>query len=164
MGNGIPLTDADRWDWLIALREESICRLKAGASGVVLTCSALKRKYRDVIRIAAYQATDVAVHFIYLQAAEEVLLKRVTARQGHYMKPAMVQSQFRSLEEPTAEEADALTVDVSGSPAEVERLVLAAVQTVLAADGQQTSPVSSSSPTVPTTTTTAPTAAPPSSS
>ncbi|KAK6843154.1 glucokinase [Apiospora arundinis] len=52
MRNGIPLTDADRWDWLTLLREESLRQLSKGNESVVLTCSALKRKYRDVIRVA----------------------------------------------------------------------------------------------------------------
>ncbi|KAF2460914.1 glucokinase [Lineolata rhizophorae] len=135
MRSGIPLTDADRWDWLISLRQKSLEELKAGASGVVLTCSALKRKYRDVIRIAAYNDSDVLVHFVYLAADEGTLLARVKARQNHYMKDAMVQSQLRSLEPPTPEERDVLSVDVSGSMSEVEELVLATVMNTLAQDG-----------------------------
>ncbi|KAJ8128547.1 hypothetical protein O1611_g5087 [Lasiodiplodia mahajangana] len=76
MASGIPLTDADRWDWLTLLREESLRRLASGAKGVVLTCSALKRKYRDVIRVAPYFSHDVVLHFIYLHAPEAVLLER----------------------------------------------------------------------------------------
>ncbi|KAI1859478.1 hypothetical protein JX265_010481 [Neoarthrinium moseri] len=116
MANGIPLTDADRWDWLTLLREESLKKLAAGAEGVVLTCSALKRKYRDVIRVAPYYSHDVILHFIYLHATEEVLLERVGARRGHYMGANMVHSQFSILEPPTAEETDVISVDVSGSP------------------------------------------------
>ncbi|PBP15520.1 glucokinase [Diplocarpon rosae] len=60
MSRGIPLTDADRWDWLIRLRTEAMARLAStGAQGVVLTCSALKRKYRDVIRVAPYYSHDL---------------------------------------------------------------------------------------------------------
>ncbi|KAF3056342.1 putative gluconokinase [Daldinia childiae] len=113
MANGIPLTDADRWDWLTALREESLHKLADGAEGVVLTCSALKRKYRDVIRVAPYYSHDVVLHFIYLHAPEAVLLERVGLRQGHYMGANMVHSQFSILEPPTAEETDVISVDVS---------------------------------------------------
>ena len=113
MSNGIPLTDADRWDWLTALREESLRQLEAGNNGVVLTCSALKRKYRDVIRVAPYFSPDLQLHFIYLHAPEEVLLKRVTARQGHYMGANMVHSQFDILEPPTKDEVDVISIDVS---------------------------------------------------
>ncbi|KAI0913740.1 thermoresistant gluconokinase [Ustulina deusta] len=115
MANGIPLTDADRWDWLTLLREESLKQLASGAEGVVLTCSALKRKYRDVIRVAPYFTHDVQLHFIYLHASEDVLLERVESRQGHYMGANMVRSQFEILEPPTAEETDVISIDVSGS-------------------------------------------------
>ncbi|KAI1799786.1 carbohydrate kinase [Daldinia bambusicola] len=113
MANGIPLTDADRWDWLTALREESLRKLADGAEGVVLTCSALKRKYRDVIRVAPYYSHDVVLHFIYLHAPEDVLLQRVGLRKGHYMGANMVHSQFSILEPPTAEETDVISIDVS---------------------------------------------------
>jgi gluconokinase len=80
MANNIPLTDADRWDWLILLRDQAVAALSTGASGVVLTCSALKRKYRDVIRVASYNDNNVLVHFIYLSATQELLLQRVHGR------------------------------------------------------------------------------------
>lgn len=134
MAAGTPLTDADRWDWLVLLRQKAMERLSSGSSGVVLTCSALKRKYRDVIRIASYNDHDVLVHFVYLHADEDILLKRVKARQGHYMKDSMVKSQFKSLEEPADEERDVLGVDVSRSLTEVQRIALSRVQQVLADD------------------------------
>lgn len=121
MGNGIPLTDADRWDWLTALREESMGRINAGSEGVVLTCSALKRKYRDVIRVAAYFDHHLLIHFIYLSASEEVLLQRVSQRQGHYMGANMVHSQFQALEPPSNDEIDVISVDVSRTLDEVKR-------------------------------------------
>jgi gluconokinase len=124
MSNGIPLTDADRWDWLTLLREESLRQLALGAEGVVLTCSALKRKYRDVIRVAPYYSHDVILHFIYLHAPEEVLLARVGARQGHYMGANMVQSQFAILEPPAPEEMDVISVDVSKSMVDVQKEAL----------------------------------------
>jgi len=131
MSKGIPLTDADRWDWLTALREESLRRLTSGSDGVVLTCSALKRKYRDVIRVAPYYDRDVLVHFVYLHASEEVLLKRVQQRQGHYMGANMVHSQFDILEEPSKDETDVISVDVSGSKEEVEENALAKIHQVI---------------------------------
>ncbi|KAK3904718.1 putative gluconokinase [Staphylotrichum tortipilum] len=116
MSAGIPLTDADRWDWLTALREASIRELDRGNDGVVLTCSALKRKYRDVIRVAPYFTPNLHLHFIYLDAPEEVLLARVSARKNHYMSANMVHSQFDILERPNADEVDVITVDVTRSP------------------------------------------------
>jgi len=138
MAQGIPLTDADRWDWLTLLREEAIHRLSSGDQGVVLTCSALKRKYRDVIRVAPYYDHNVLLHFIYLHASEEVLMKRVGSRQGHFMHANMVHSQFASLQPPGADEKDVISVDVSGSIEAVEEEALAkirqAVQQALARD------------------------------
>ncbi|KAK7753217.1 hypothetical protein SLS62_004736 [Diatrype stigma] len=124
MASGQPLTDADRWDWLTLLRDESLRQLSLGAEGVVLTCSALKRKYRDVIRVAPYYSHDVLLHFIYLHAPEDVLLERVGKRQGHYMGANMVHSQFSILEPPTAEETDVISIDVSASMEEVKREAL----------------------------------------
>ncbi|KAI0432972.1 hypothetical protein F5Y09DRAFT_300418 [Xylaria sp. FL1042] len=124
MANGIPLTDIDRWDWLTLLREESLRQLASGAEGVVLTCSALKRKYRDVIRVAPYFTHDVQLHFIYLYAPEDVLLERVGQRQGHYMGANMVRSQLEILEPPTADETDVTSIDVSGPEAGVLSMVL----------------------------------------
>jgi gluconokinase len=134
MSAGFPLTDADRWDWLIQLREVAVDALDTGVSGVVLTCSALKRKYRDVIRVARLDDHDVLVHFIYLRASEELLLQRVKARKGHYMKPSMIKSQLQSLEEPKEKERDVLSIDVSGSKADVQRMALDAVRGVMAQD------------------------------
>lgn len=136
MAAGIPLTDADRWDWLIQLREEAVKHLNVGATGVVVTCSALKKKYRDVIRVASYNNSNVVVHFVYLKAPKELLLERVRQRSGHYMKDSMVHSQFESLEEPNEEELsrDVLSVDVSGSMNEVQMSSLKVVTEVLKQD------------------------------
>ncbi|KAF5022949.1 hypothetical protein F66182_5015 [Fusarium sp. NRRL 66182] len=127
MRNGIPLTDADRWDWLTALREESINQLNAGSSGVVLTCSALKRKYRDVIRVAGYYDHRIHIHFVFLDASEELILERVAKRQNHYMGANMVHSQFETLERPLSDEKDVITIDVSRTMDEVKQDTLANV-------------------------------------
>ncbi len=143
MSQNIPLTDVDRWDWLISLREAAATRLSpSGRSatkphdGVVVTCSALKRKYRDVIRIAAYNNHSIMVHFIYLRADEETLMKRVQSRKGHYMKSTMVHSQMEMLEEPDVEEQrrDVLEVDCAASLTEVQRMVVRTVREALADD------------------------------
>ena len=143
MANNQPLTDADRWDWLIALREAAASRLsRTGSSatkphdGVVVTCSALKRKYRDVVRIAAYNDQNILVHFLYLRASEDVLMARVQSRKGHYMKSSMVRSQMEMLEEPDKEEQrrDVLEVDCGPSLTEVQRLALKTIREALADD------------------------------
>ena len=131
MTKGIPLTDADRWDWLITLRDAAASALQASPTrtGVVVTCSALKRKYRDVIRVAAYNNHGISVHFLYLHASEQTLLARVAARQGHFMGAAMVHSQFESLEVPgETEMKDVIAVDVGGPLSEVEAFALEMVR------------------------------------
>ena len=135
MAEGIPLTDADRWDWLVLLRKKAVERLTGiNAPGVVLTCSALKHKYRDVIRIAAYNDHDVIVHFVFLHADEQTLIERVRARTGHYMKDSMVHSQFVTLEEPEEDERDCFSVDVSGSISQVQQEALEKVQETMMED------------------------------
>lgn len=142
MAANIPLDDADRWDWLILLRDQALASLKKGSQGVVVTCSALKKKYRDVIRTARLydEDQDAAVHFIYLRASRETLLARVGARQGHYMKDTMVISQLAALEEPDKDEIEKLkdvkVIDVKGTLPEVQQLARAAVDSILALDGQ----------------------------
>ncbi|KAK0104530.1 hypothetical protein ONS95_004819 [Cadophora gregata] len=128
MSKGIPLTDADRWDWLTRLREEAVNKISSGSQGVVLTCSALKRKYRDVIRVAGFYSQGARVHFVYLHAPEEVLAARVGARAGHFMGANMVHSQFSILEAPGEKETDVISVDVSGSIEQVEEEALARIQ------------------------------------
>jgi len=135
MATGVPLTDEDRWDWLKILRAESIRQLRKNKAGVVMTCSALKLKYRDELRKASFNEDNVQVHFIYLRASQELLLARVKARQGHYMKDSMVKSQFQALEEPTRDEEDVFVVDVSVTMPEVQSLAIDVVTKVLQQDG-----------------------------
>lgn len=140
MAANIPLDDADRWDWLILLRDQALKSLQQGARGVVVTCSALKKKYRDVIRTARLYDEDpnAALHFVYLRASKETLLARVGARKGHYMKDAMVLSQLAALEEPDEDEIrrlkDVEIIDVKGTPLEVQTLATSAVDQILVND------------------------------
>ncbi|KAL7274808.1 hypothetical protein RUND412_002283 [Rhizina undulata] len=128
MSDGVALTDEDRWEWLETLRNKAVEELQGGADGCVVTCSCLKRKYRDVIRIAGREADDVIVRFIYLRADEALLLKRVKSRQGHFFRDDMVHSQFKALEEPDSAELDVISVDVSGSLSTVQRMALEKVE------------------------------------
>lgn len=131
MGNGIPLTDADRWDWLITLKNEAIKQLQ-NSNACIVTCSALKRKYRDVIRVANYEHPTVQIHFVFLKLDEEVLQQRVASRVGHYMKKDMVHSQMMALEEPNVEdETDVIKIDVRNDKDEVERQVWESVSAKL---------------------------------
>jgi gluconokinase len=138
MAANVPLDDADRWDWLILLRDQALKALKNGSKGVVVTCSALKKKYRDVIRTARLYDEDpnANVHFVYLKASQDILLARVGARQGHFFKDSMILSQLAALEPPDEDEMirlkDVEVIDVSGSQEEVEKLASTAVDNILA--------------------------------
>jgi len=118
MASNIPLNDGDRWNWLIDLRNEAMKRLHS-SDGVIVTCSALKLKYRDVLRVANYGNPNVKLHFVYLRADRKTLQDRVAKRKGHYMKKDMVNSQLENLEEPEEMEWDAMSVDVGGTPDDV---------------------------------------------
>ncbi|TQV94129.1 hypothetical protein V2A60_002810 [Cordyceps javanica] len=113
MTSGIPLSDDDRWDWLVGLRELAKQGLLAGHPGVVVSCSALKHTYRDVIRILPAEQPGVMLRFVYLKVSPNVLLARIKARNGHFMKDSMLKSQLDSLEEPLLEETDVITVDAN---------------------------------------------------
>ena len=143
MARGEPLTDADRWDWLILLRDTATATLLQPTENttaeppqsVILTCSALKRKYRDILRLATLKHPHIAVHFIFLRASEALLMDRVRARKNHYMKDYMVRSQFESLEAPAEDEEDVLGVEAGGSSEEVRALAIGVVDGVLRGEG-----------------------------
>ena len=99
MSAGEPLTDADRAGWLDALREQ-IASARELDEGLVLSCSALKRRYRDVLR-----AGDPLLRFAHLQGSRELLAERMAARHNHYMPPSLLDSQLASLEPLQADEA-----------------------------------------------------------
>lgn len=127
MSAGIPLNDADRWDWLITLKTEAVKQLKT-SNYCIVTCSALKKKYRDVIRVANYEHPTVQVHFIFLKLDEETLQARVAQRVGHYMKKEMVHSQIAALEEPNVDdETDVIKINVMNDKEKVENEVRARV-------------------------------------
>lgn len=129
MAASIPLGDADRWDWLIRLREVAVQALELDDnSGVVLTCSALKRKYRDVIRIASLESPGIRLHFMYLEVELFRLKMRLLERKGHYMSYRMMESQLRDLERVDERETDIISIDVNGPRDESRRSIIAAVK------------------------------------
>jgi gluconokinase len=127
MAGSVPLTDGDRWDWLIKLRTEAVRQLES-SDGVIVTCSALKHMYRDVLRVAHYHSPSIQVHIIYLRADRQTLLDRVANRKGHFMKKEMVNSQLNELQEPADDESDTIIVDVGGSLDESQQAALDAVK------------------------------------
>lgn len=114
MRAGIPLQDEDRWPWLAALRT-AIDGWQAKKIDHVVACSALKQVYRDVL------SPEGDVIFVFLKGSAATIGPRLNARKGHYMNPALLDSQFATLEEPV----DALAVDISGTPEEIVANILA---------------------------------------
>jgi carbohydrate kinase (thermoresistant glucokinase family) len=109
MSSGVPLTDEDRAPWLAAIRTHIDRALARGESAVV-TCSALKEKYR-----AAAIPDPSRVKLVHLTGDFDLILERMNARKDHFMKPEMLQSQFAALEPP----AQALTIDVAKTPDQI---------------------------------------------
>ncbi len=114
MSAGIPLEDADRMPWLDRIAREAI-RRKQSQPWVVISCSALKAAYRERLRQAI---PDLRV--IFLRGSREFIGKRMTARTGHFMPAALLDSQFAALEEPRR----AMAVDIGPPPAEIVREIL----------------------------------------
>ena len=109
MEAGTPLDDADREPWLGALRDW-ISERDADGESTVVTCSALKRSYRDLLREATAR-----VRFVHLTGSIEVIGERIAGRSGHFMPPSLLQSQFDDLE-PLAADESGITVDVADPP------------------------------------------------
>jgi gluconokinase len=109
MAAGTPLTDADRWPWLDAIATH-IGASRTAEQPVVVACSALRRAYRDRLR-----AGHGDLIFLHLAGAPEVIAARQAARQGHFMPPSLMASQFATLED-TRDEPDALSVSVTAAP------------------------------------------------
>ncbi|MES2996383.1 MAG: gluconokinase, GntK/IdnK-type [Verrucomicrobiota bacterium] len=106
MRNGIPLDDADRAPWLQRVND-AIFSMSGLHRRSFLVCSALKRRYRDVLRDG-----NPGLRFIYLKGTPELIAERLASRSGHFFQPEMLESQFRDLEEPQADEPEILTVSV----------------------------------------------------
>jgi gluconokinase len=111
MRRGVPLTDGDRWPWLENLRE-LIKRCVAQGENAVLACSALKRVYRKYLRVSA------EAKFVFLHGDYAVIAKQLQRRRGHFLNPALLQSQFANLEEPGLDE-ETLTIELGRTPQEL---------------------------------------------
>lgn len=118
MTAGTALTDEDRWPWLESIRDWLSSEAEAGRSGVV-TCSALKRSYRDLLRTARGE-----VCFVHLDGSPELLEERIQHRSGHFMPPTLLPSQLATLE-PLADDEHGMTLDVAASPQELADEILA---------------------------------------
>ena len=111
MRRGIPLTDEDRSPWLDSLREQ-IGKFVEARQDAVLACSALKRVYRERLRVSD------DVKFVFLRGDYALIEQQLRRRRGHFMNPALLQSQFADLEEPEPDE-DAITIELGRAPEEL---------------------------------------------
>lgn len=121
MSQGVALTDEDRWPWLDMIGAEIARCLDAG-DGIVFSCSALKRAYRDRLRHAA--AGRLA--FVYLGGSRDLLRARMGARTGHFMPVTLLDSQLKTLEVPTGEPG-VVAVDIDAPPGDIVERALAAL-------------------------------------
>ena len=117
MRSGHPLTDDDRWPWLERSRQQ-IERSLAAEENAVLACSALKRAYRDRLRVSE------EVKFVFLRGDYALIEKQLRSRHGHFMNPTLLQSQFDDLEEPQPDE-NVLTIQLGRSPQELVEEIIA---------------------------------------
>ncbi len=111
MRSGYPLTDEDRWPWLERLREQ-IKRSLAARENAVLACSALKRKYRERLRV------NDEVKLVFLRGSYAVIAEQLRHRRGHFFDRALLKIQFDDLEEPQPDES-ALTIELGRTPQEL---------------------------------------------
>jgi carbohydrate kinase (thermoresistant glucokinase family) len=112
MRGGRPLTDADRLPWLKRIAQR-IDEWRARGEAGIVTCSALKRAYRDII---VGHRRDVRL--VYLKGSPDLIRHRLASRHGHFMPPALLDSQFATLQEPSPDE-NPVTVDIGGRPQEI---------------------------------------------
>ncbi|WP_343729860.1 gluconokinase [Duganella sp.] len=112
MSAGVPLNDDDRADWLLALQAQ-ISAARQRGEGLVISCSSLKRRYRDLLRQG-----DPGLRFAHLNGPKALIEARMRARVGHYMPPSLLDSQFRDLE-PLQQDEAGVTLDIETPPADL---------------------------------------------
>jgi carbohydrate kinase (thermoresistant glucokinase family) len=117
MAAGHPLTDADRWPWLAKVADWIDERFDARENGLI-TCSALKRSYRDLIN-----RRGSGLIFVFLAGSKETIAARLAGRHGHFMRASLLDSQFADLEEPAADEP-AIRVDIGPPAAEIAEQII----------------------------------------
>jgi gluconokinase len=123
MHNGIPLTDEDRGPWLDAVATW-IDKMRGSGGHAVVACSALKRRYRDVL---IGDRTDVRL--VYLKGDETLIARRIAVRHEHFMPRSLLRSQFEALEEPGPDEAP-VTVSIEPHPRDIVAQILSALAIV----------------------------------
>jgi gluconokinase len=124
MSQGIPLQDEDRWPWLQEIRDWMTAQARSGQS-TVLTCSALRQSYRQLLSEA-----EGRVLFLHLHGEADLIGQRMQGREGHFMPPTLLPSQLATLEPLSPEELarGSLRLDISKSPEELVHIILAALR------------------------------------
>jgi carbohydrate kinase (thermoresistant glucokinase family) len=120
MHPGTPLTDEDRWPWPKAVAAW-IDRTRCSGGHDVIACSALKRRYRDVLI-----GDGANVRLVYLKGDETLIARRIATRHEHFMPRSLLQSQFEALEEPGADE-NPIIVSIEPQPREIVAQILSAL-------------------------------------
>jgi len=120
MRSGHPLTDEDRQPWLETVATWVEECLDAGSNGLI-TCSALKRSYREIINRRGH-----GVKFVYLHGSHELIAERLATRHGHFMPPSLLDSQFATLQEPAPDEP-AVRIEIGGSPSAIANDIIKAL-------------------------------------
>ncbi|KAI8085842.1 shikimate kinase [Gilbertella persicaria] len=124
MSEGHPLNDDDRWPWLREIRDHLAIQIKEVKDlpeddhrrVVVVTCSSLRKAYRDILR--ELPENSASVIFVYLKGSKELLLSRISNRKGHFMPAIMLQSQLDTLEEPDPETENVIVQSIEPPPEE----------------------------------------------
>jgi gluconokinase len=132
MHKGIPLTDEDRWPWLQAIAKW-IDETRAAGNHAVIACSALKRRYRDIL---IGDRRDVRL--VYLKGDESLIARRFATRHEHFMPLSLLHSQFEALEEPRSDE-NPIAVSIEPTPREIVSHILEALKASDAQASQETS-------------------------
>jgi gluconokinase len=122
MSGGFALTDEDRWPWLDAIAAW-IDEHRAAGTTCVVTCSALKRAYRDIV--TAKQSRDTRL--VYLKGSFDLVAARLAARTDHFMPPALLKSQFDTLQEPAPSE-HAIAISIDATPEQIASATLSELQ------------------------------------
>lgn len=122
MSASVPLTDEDRMPWLERLNDASYSLYKKNESGLIV-CSALKKRYRDILRKGSPN-----VRFLWLDGDYETILQRMAKRQGHFMPVELLKSQFAALERPGQEEDDVMRIDINH---EIDEVVAQCIHSIM---------------------------------
>lgn len=114
MSRGVALTDEDRWPWLLSIRDF----IDGNEEEMVFACSALKKSYRDFLRLSTKR-----LEFIYLKGSKEVILERLEERRGHFAGSDLLESQFKDLEEPRNVPVEDITQNPEAIVSEIIKLL-----------------------------------------